>query len=101
MGFKRTNAHLIYPFSGVEYDRFVSDYRGIMGELPPFKKLGFQDLEHLLRSIPDTVIIERGYDGCILKVNLPLFYPCNAGYCIGCCEINLCVTIFLIHDFNV
>ena len=58
----------------MEYDRFVSDFRGIMGALPPFKKLGFQDLEHLLRSIPDTVIIERGYDGCILKVNALIFF---------------------------
>ena len=79
MGFKQTNAHLIHPFSGVEYDKFVSDFCDIMGELPPFKRLGFQDMEHLLRSIPDTVIIEKGYEGFILKVNLPLFYPCHAG----------------------
>ena len=39
-----------------------------MGDLPPFKKLGFEDLQSLLRAIPDVVTVVNGYEGYILKV---------------------------------
>ena len=58
-----------FHFSGVEYERFVSDYRSFMGELPPFKKLGFDNLEGLLKSIPDVVTVVSTYDSCILKAS--------------------------------
>ena len=48
--------------------KFISDYRSFMGELPPFKKLGYKDLDDLLWAMPDVVTVQRGYDECILKV---------------------------------
>ena len=64
-------------YSGVELGKFISDYRSFMGELPPFKKLGYTDLDDLLWAMPDVVTVQRGYDECILKVRaVPCFCCC-------------------------
>lgn len=41
------------------------DYRNTIGEAIPYQKLGYNSLEHFLRSIPDTVQVYI----CKSKVN--------------------------------
>ena len=53
---------------------FVRDYRSFMGDLPPFSKLGFRNLQELLRAMPDVVNVQDTYDGCILRVRQ--FFSC-------------------------
>lgn len=35
------------------------DYRNTIGEPIPYHKLGYNSLEHFLRSIPETVAVSR------------------------------------------
>lgn len=39
----------------VTIQQLNKDYRNTIGEPVPYQKLGYNSLEHLLRSIPDTV----------------------------------------------
>ncbi|KAK2176141.1 hypothetical protein NP493_680g00019 [Ridgeia piscesae] len=48
---------------GVAAHRFNGEFRGIMGEDVPYRKLGFPSLNAFIETIPDTIRIGRDPDG--------------------------------------
>ncbi|XP_055917931.1 tudor domain-containing protein 5 [Eupeodes corollae] len=43
--------------NGMTVDRLNRDYKETVGEWIPFKKLGYQNLELFLKSVPDTLVL--------------------------------------------
>ena len=39
--------------------RIEQEYKALIGEAIPFRKLGFQNVEDFIRDIPETVLIDE------------------------------------------
>ena len=52
---RNVRAVLLSKIGGVETDKFNSDYKALLGEHFPFRKLGYQTLNQGLQAMPDVV----------------------------------------------